>query len=179
MPIVLQFLLIGLLTVFPVLAHASTIQVATSKSTPEQASCAYGSASTCVISDTGLPESDKTTCPVPSLDPVAKIAAAKSTGDILVLGRGPLSRLENLAGQQGGRVSTINSTVPKEIFKQNYRDIRSADKIIQYMDNIPTTLEESLQIGGQYSRAEIYMINQRQDLLEKTIRLYENAPAGR
>ena len=105
--------------------------------------------------------------------------AAKGGEDILVLGRGPLSRLQGLAEQHGGHVSTINSTVPKEIFKQNYRDIRSADKIIQYMDNIPTTLGESMQIGGQYSRAEAYMINQRKDLLDKTIRLYESAPTGR
>ena len=114
-----------------------------------------------------------------SQEGAAMARAAKGTEDILVLGRGPLSRLQNLAEQQGGRVSTINSTVPKEIFKQNYRDIRSADRIVQYMDNIPTTLEESLQIGGQYSRAEVYMINQRKDLLEKTIRLYENPPTGR
>jgi hypothetical protein len=39
------------------------------------------------------------------------------------------------------------------------------------MDNIPTTLDEVIEIGGgQFSRAEVYMINQRKDLLEKTIR---------
>jgi RHS repeat-associated protein len=102
--------------------------------------------------------------------------AANSAQDVLVLGRGPLSRLESLAAKEGGRVSTIDSNVAKEIFKQNYRDVRSADKIIQYMDNIPTTLEESLKIGGQFSRAEVFMINQRKDLLLKTIRKFETPP---
>jgi hypothetical protein len=43
-------------------------------------------------------------------------------------------------------------------------------QIIQYMDDIPITLDEALMIEGQYSRAEVYMINQRKDLLQKTIR---------
>jgi len=38
------------------------------------------------------------------------------------------------------------------------------------MDDIPTTLNEAVEIGGQYSRVEVYMINQRKDLLAKTIR---------
>lgn len=102
------------------------------------------------------------------------IAGNKIAEDVLVLGRGPLSRLKNLAIEEGGRISTTSSKEAKEIFKQNYRDIRKADKIIQYMDNIPTTLDESLQKGGQFSRAEVFMINQRKDLLAKTIRKIEN-----
>jgi hypothetical protein len=105
-----------------------------------------------------------------------RLRAAEGAKDVLVLGRGPLARLQRLATQEGGRVSTIDSTCSKEIFKNNYRDIRSADRIIQYMDNIPTTLEESLQVGGQFSRAEVFMINQRKDLLLKTIRKFENPP---
>jgi hypothetical protein len=98
---------------------------------------------------------------------------AYKTEDVLVLGRGPLSRLQKLAAEEGGRVSSIASQDARAIFKQNYRDIRSADKIIQYMDNIPTTLDEAVRSGGQFSRAEVYMINQRKDLLGKTIRKFE------
>jgi hypothetical protein len=125
-----------------------------------------------------LSHTDDVTRVVSHSDDIARLAndAAKGAEDVLVLGRGPLDRLQRLATQEGGRVSTIDSTVAKEIFKNNYRDIRSADKIIQYMDNIPTTLQESLQIGGQYSRAEVFMINQRKDLLQKTIRKFENPP---
>lgn len=115
------------------------------------------------------------TAPLP-LTKVNSLRFAAGTDDILVLGRGPLERLQRLAMQEGGRVSTIDSTVAREIFRNNYRDIRTADRIIQYMDNIPTTLQESLQIGGQYSRAEVFMINQRKDLLQKTIRKWETPP---
>jgi hypothetical protein len=42
------------------------------------------------------------------------------------------------------------------------------------MDNIPETLEEAIAIeGGQFSRAEVYMINQRKDLVKKTGRKIE------
>jgi hypothetical protein len=92
---------------------------------------------------------------------------------VLVLGRGPQARLERLADHEGGQISTTSSKVAKEIFKRNYSDIRKADKIVQYMDEVPTSLEEAIKIGGQYSRAEAYMINQRKDLLEKTIRKFE------
>ncbi|MEQ1526244.1 MAG: RHS repeat-associated core domain-containing protein [Gallionella sp.] len=108
--------------------------------------------------------------------PIRGVSATLSVvgrSDILVLGRGPLTRLEALAIKEGGRVSTIDSNIPQVIFKQNYRDIRSADKIVQYMDNIPQTYQESIRIGGQYSRAEVFMINQRPDLLLKTRRKFE------
>jgi hypothetical protein len=106
--------------------------------------------------------------------PLAQYAA---TEEILVLGRGPLSRLDRLADSEGGRISTVDSLDPREIFRKNYGDIRKADTIIQYMDNIPTTLEEALRIGGgQFSRAEVFMINQRLDLLQKTFRKFENPP---
>jgi len=97
----------------------------------------------------------------------------KNGEDILVLGRGPKERLERLATKEGGHISSTSSNSPRDIFKKNYSDIRKADRIIQYMDNIPTTLDEALLIGGQYSRAEVYMINQRKDLLLKTIRKFE------
>ncbi|HYE12952.1 MAG TPA: RHS repeat-associated core domain-containing protein [Pyrinomonadaceae bacterium] len=99
----------------------------------------------------------------------ARSTSSAVTEDVLVLGRGPMSRLERLAAQEGGRISTTSSTSAREIFRMNYRDIRSSDRIIYYMDNVPRTLEEAIQIGGgQFSRAEVFMIQSRPDLLKKT-----------
>jgi hypothetical protein len=103
-----------------------------------------------------------------------RLGIPTTSNNILVLGRGPQNRLERLATKEGGRISTTPSNDAREIFKQNYRDIRKAERIIQYMDDIPITLDEALQKkAGQFSRAEVYMINQRKDLLSKTIRKFE------
>jgi RHS repeat-associated protein len=105
--------------------------------------------------------------------PVSEAGGFTSLGieaaeDTLILGRGPELRLLQLGNQEGGRISTIESNIPKEIFKQSYKDMRTADRIFFYQEGVPTTLEESLQMGGgQFSRAELYMIRSRADLLFK------------
>ncbi len=82
---------------------------------------------------------------------------------ILVLGRGPKVRLERLAREVGGYISTIASQDARTIWKNNKRDIRMAEKIIQYMDKID---------GGAFSRAERIYIDSSDDLLKKTERIY-------
>ena len=49
--------------------------------------------------------------------------------------------------------------------------MRSADEIVQFMDDIP---DAATSFGGQFARAEKLMIDMRKDLLEKTTRIFEN-----
>ena len=60
----------------------------------------------------------------------------------------PKRLLPALAELEGGQVSKVQSKTPKDIFKKNYSDIRKADKIVQYMDDVPTTLDEATEILG-------------------------------
>ena len=78
--------------------------------------------------------------------------------------------LSDFARNEGGRLSTINSNLPQDIYKQNARDIRSAGKIIFREKGVPNSLEESLRIGGrgQFSRAERNLILSRPELRKKT-----------
>lgn len=70
-----------------------------------------------------------------------------------------------------GRTSSVDSTDPSTIFKQNYRDMRSAESIEYDTRGVPRSIEDVLRDptkGGQFSRAERYMIDTRPDILRKT-----------
>ena len=105
----------------------------------------------------------------------AEGVATNVADDILVLGRGPVERLQRLADLEGGRLSNSNSSIAKEIFKRNYSDMRSANRIVQYMDDIPESLPSVIerQYSGQFSRAELFMIKTRPDLAAKTLQKFE------
>jgi hypothetical protein len=96
----------------------------------------------------------------------ATLGLDAATKGPLVLGRGPLANLAKLAEQEGGYLSTTQSTVPKEIFKQYYRDIRSADRITFFTEKVPEVLRPG---PGQHARAELFIIRSREDLLAKTL----------
>lgn len=113
---------------------------------------------------------DKVADVAKGLDNVSDVA---NKADRLILGRGPRERLDRLAIEQGGRISNTSSTDARETFKQNYRDMRSADEIVQFMDDIPQTLNPGQ--GGQFARAEKVLIDMRKDLLEKTTRIFERS----
>ena len=93
---------------------------------------------------------------------------ASKTEDILVLGR--KDGLSDFASKEGGRLSTTSGKSAKEIYKQNARDIRSADRIIFREKGVPNSLQDALNIGGgQFSRAERMLIESRPELRTKTI----------
>jgi hypothetical protein len=85
-----------------------------------------------------------------------------------VLSLGRMANLAEKAAAEGGQV--VNATgSAQDIWRMSYRAIRSADEIIFHTTGVPTTLEEQLSIGGQFSRAESIVIQARPDLLGKTV----------
>jgi hypothetical protein len=88
---------------------------------------------------------------------------------IPVLSLGRMEGLAIKAAAEGGEIVQASGTA-KQIWQESYRAIRSADQIIFHTTGVPATLGDAIAAGGgQFSRAEMAVIQSRADLAAKTV----------
>jgi RHS repeat-associated protein len=92
----------------------------------------------------------------------------------LLLGRS--NSVATRVAEGRGKASTVDSTDPRTIYKQNARDMRSAKEIEFDAGGVPRSLDEILSDPlkqGQFSRAERSLIDNRPDIHAKTFILHD------